>query len=112
MKTLEFTSNAWIGLTDSAQEGNWRWNNGDNVLVTDWGYNQPNGGVLENCTVINISDAYRWHDLPCSLANDYVCEKGKVTLTPTMLKDQDMSYWASIVVLELISLHLYTLNKD
>ena len=92
MKTLEFTSNAWIGLTDSAQEGNWRWNNGDNALVTHWGYNQPNGGVLENCTVMNISDAYRWHDLPCSSANDYVCEKGKVTLTTIMFKDQYILY--------------------
>ena len=87
MKTLEFTSNAWIGLTDGAQEGNWRWNNGKNALITDWGYNQPNGGALENCTVMNISDAYRWHDLPCSLTNDYVCEKGKVTLTSFMLND-------------------------
>ena len=76
MKTLEVTNNAWIGLSDSALEGNWRWNNGDNTLITDWGLNQPDGGVLENCTMMNISDTFRWHDLPCSSINDYVCEKG------------------------------------
>ena len=76
MKTLEVTNNAWIGLSYSAQEGNWRWDNGDNALITDWGLNQPDGGVLQNCTVMNISDTFRWHDLPCSSTNDYVCEKG------------------------------------
>ena len=76
MKTLEITSNAWIGLSDSAQEGNWSWNNGDVIHITLWGFNQPGGDVLENCALINISDAYRWHSLPCSSINDYVCEKG------------------------------------
>ena len=80
MTTLEITSNAWIGLTDGTQEGNWRWSNGDIALITDWGLNQPDGGMLENCTVMNVSDTYRWHDQPCSSINDYVCERGKVTI--------------------------------
>ena len=88
MTTLNVTSNTWIGLTDSAQEGNWRWNNGDTVNITNWGLNQPDGGFLENCTVMNVSDTYRWHDQSCSSINDYVCERGKVTLSfPTILKE-------------------------
>lgn len=88
MTTLNITSNTWIGLTDSAQEGNWRWNNGDTVNVTNWGLNQPDGGFLENCTVMNVSDTYRWHDQSCSSINDYVCERGKVTLSfLTILKE-------------------------
>ena len=88
MTTLNITSNTWIGLTDSAQEGNWRWNNGDTVNITNWGLNQPDGGFLENCTVMNVSDTYRWHDQSCSSINDYVCERGKVTLSfPTILKE-------------------------
>ena len=88
MTTLNITSNTWIGLTDSAQEGNWRWNNGDTVNVTNWGLNQPDGGFLENCTVMNVSDTYRWHDQSCSSINDYVCERGKVTLNfLTILKE-------------------------
>lgn len=81
MKTLEITSNTWIGLTDDAREGNWQWNNGDIATITDWGLNQPDGGVLENCALLNISDIYRWHDHPCSSLNDYVCERGKATFT-------------------------------
>ena len=88
MTTLNVTSNTWIGLTDSAQEGNWRWNNGDTVNITNWGLNQPDGGFLENCTVMNVSDTYRWHDQSCSSINDYVCERGKVTLNfLTILKE-------------------------
>ena len=76
MKNLEIASNAWIGLSDSTQEGNWSRNNGDVTKIRLWGFNQPDAGVLENCAVINISDAYLWHSLPCSSTNDYVCEKG------------------------------------
>ena len=80
MTTLEITSNTWIGLTDSEQDGSWKWNNGDVAMITDWGLNQPDGGVLENCAAMNVSDTYKWHDEPCSAINDYFCEKGKVIL--------------------------------
>ena len=81
MKTLQvmITSNTWIGLTDTEQQGSWKWNNGDIAMITDWGLNQPDGGMLENCAVLNISNRYRWHDQPCSSINDYVCKRGKAT---------------------------------
>ena len=77
MKTLEITNNAWIGLTDSAKEGIWQWNNGKTLMVQNWGLKQPDGGAAEKCVVMNIFDEYRWHDRSCSEKNDYVCEKGK-----------------------------------
>ena len=79
MKTLEIIRDTWIGLTDETREGNWQWTNGDVTTITDWGLNQPDGGVLENCCVMNISDTYKWHDQPCSSITDYVCERGKIT---------------------------------
>ena len=76
MTTLQLTRDTWIGLTDSAQEGDWQWSNGETVMMTSWGMNQPNGGMSENCAIMNKSDAFRWHDRPCISINDYVCEKG------------------------------------
>lgn len=78
MKTLEITSNTWIGLTDDAQE-KMVMNNGDIATITYWGLNQPDEGVLKNCALLNISDIFRWHDHACSSVNDYICERGKVT---------------------------------
>ena len=92
MKTLEITSNTWIGLTDSAQEGIWRWNNGKTLMVKNWGLKQPDGGATEKCVVMNISDEYKWHDRPCSEINDYVCEKGIDTVTSTMLTGLYLAY--------------------
>ena len=80
MTTLQLTRDTWIGLTDSAQEGDWQWSNGEAVMMTNWGINQPNGGMSENCAVMNKSDTFRWHDRPCMSINDYVCEKGMPSL--------------------------------
>ena len=85
MKTLEINNNTWIGLTDIVEEGIWRWNNGRILMVKNWGLKQPDGNAAEKCVVINISDEYRWHDRPCSEINDYICEKGKDTVTSTIL---------------------------
>ena len=76
MTTLQLTRDTWIGLKDSTQEGDWQWGNGETVVMTNWGMNQPNGGMSENCAVMNNSDAFKWHDRPCLSINDYVCEKG------------------------------------
>ena len=86
MTTLEISNNTWIGLTDSEQEGSWKWSSGNIAMITSWGLNQPDGGVLENCTVMNVSDTYRWHDQPCSAINDYVCEKGNVIFKGTLMQ--------------------------
>ena len=108
MTTLEITSNAWIGLTDAAQEGNWQWKNGENTLVTDWGLNQPDGGVVENCTLLNVSDTYRWHDQPCSSINDYVCERGKVTINFQII----LSFWGITFPLICTKSGLYTIKMS
>ena len=44
----------WLGATDTAVEGEWRWTAADNSLLTyfNWDGSQPSDGAGENCVEI------------------------------------------------------------
>ncbi|XP_051972985.1 CD209 antigen-like protein A isoform X2 [Xyrauchen texanus] len=62
----------WIGLTDSENEGTWKWVNGKTLNSGFWMAGQPNGQRTENCALIISSE---WHDYPCNDAFKWICEK-------------------------------------
>ena len=39
--------NFWIGLSDTAEEGQWAWHSGEPVTYTDWGEHEGDGGNTE-----------------------------------------------------------------
>ena len=39
--------NFWIGLSDTAEEGQWAWHSGEPVTYTDWGENNQDSGNTE-----------------------------------------------------------------
>ncbi|XP_063043318.1 hepatic lectin-like [Engraulis encrasicolus] len=71
----------WIGLTDSAKEGEWRWV--DNTLlnnnITFWAGSQPDGNdpLGQDCiglwTFTNTGQLL-WDDKYCGLEDIYICE--------------------------------------
>ncbi|XP_051540618.1 C-type lectin domain family 4 member M-like [Myxocyprinus asiaticus] len=65
-------NNIWIGLTDSADEGTWKWVNGSTLTSGFWKSGQPNGQRIENCAVSYLTG---WFDYSCNNAYKWICEK-------------------------------------
>ena len=78
----KFTGKVWIGATDRAEEGEWRWIHGKQLSYTDWGKkkstkkvnqkSQPNGGRKENCLGMFVS--WGWVDRPWEASMPFLCQ--------------------------------------
>ena len=56
---------AWIGASDSIQDGTWRDDNGNAVTYTSWNNGEPNGNTNENCAEMHESNG-NWNDVDCN----------------------------------------------
>lgn len=71
---------SWIGFTDQAQEGVWRWSNGLPVTYSNWRRYEPNDtNGAEDCAVNNApvtssAAAGGWNDIPCGEYVSFICE--------------------------------------
>ncbi|XP_030197742.1 C-type lectin domain family 4 member M-like isoform X2 [Gadus morhua] len=67
----------WLGATDEASEGMWRWVDG-NVLSLDnpsWFSGKPDGGMDKNCLRNDWEDTnFKWMDERCKEINYRLCE--------------------------------------
>uniref|UniRef100_A0A3Q0T3Q8 C-type lectin domain-containing protein n=1 Tax=Amphilophus citrinellus TaxID=61819 RepID=A0A3Q0T3Q8_AMPCI len=71
----------WIGLTDTQEEGKWKWVDGTPLTLKYWAPHQPdNGGGdpkwgEEDCAQIRTLENTLWNDLSCGSSLSWVCEK-------------------------------------
>ncbi|XP_073685570.1 CD209 antigen-like protein C [Garra rufa] len=68
----------WIGLTDTAEEGTWKWVNGSTLTSGIWAPGEPNGKTEENCAVTSLErhpELIGWFDIKCDGAHQWICEK-------------------------------------
>ncbi|XP_053869145.1 CD209 antigen-like protein C [Malaclemys terrapin pileata] len=65
----------WLGLSDSAKEGEWRWLDGSPLSVRFWGPGEPNnlGAHGEDCVILRFNG--KWNDAICSLTHYWICER-------------------------------------
>uniref|UniRef100_A0A673HMF3 C-type lectin domain-containing protein n=1 Tax=Sinocyclocheilus rhinocerous TaxID=307959 RepID=A0A673HMF3_9TELE len=64
----------WIGLTDSDEEGTWKWVDGSILTSGFWMFGEPSGHRRENCALTVVGE---WADHPCTEEYNWVCEKRK-----------------------------------
>ncbi|XP_072526434.1 uncharacterized protein [Salminus brasiliensis] len=67
---------AWIGLSDIKNEGQWEWVDGSALTTGYWMKNEPNNQGNEDCGEILGPQANKvWNDRPCSYSQRWICEK-------------------------------------
>lgn len=68
-KALAGARDAWIGLSDEAIEGTFRWVDNTSMVFMAWDPNEPNDGAStypEDCVLIAGARAGDWDDRPCA----------------------------------------------
>ncbi|XP_038629196.1 C-type lectin domain family 17, member A-like [Scyliorhinus canicula] len=68
----------WIGLTDGADEGKWKWVDGSTVSYLNWQKDQPDNYNNEHCATIakdNRDETFGWNDDGCGKDHPFICEK-------------------------------------
>ncbi|XP_030596989.1 CD209 antigen-like protein A [Archocentrus centrarchus] len=74
----QFRGYIWIGLTDTEEEGTWKWVDGTVLNKRFWETGEPNtfGGTDEDCGEVKPrEEENNWNDTHCENENYWICEK-------------------------------------
>ena len=73
--TTVTTNRAWLGGTDEAKEGSWKWITGEAWNYTNWYETEPdNEGGSQSYLEINFTTEGKWNDLGSTATYGYICE--------------------------------------
>jgi hypothetical protein len=69
LTTLIGQTSAFLGGNDELTEGAFKWDDGTDVVLTNWNTGEPNNGLgmyEEDCIVIHGTFGGKWDDRPCA----------------------------------------------
>lgn len=71
----------WIGLSDSHEEGTWKWVDGTVLVEGYWNDGEPNNEGNEDCAKVRVVENFfkAWNDLTCRTPQRWICEKAKTS---------------------------------
>nr|XP_006816218.1 PREDICTED: uncharacterized protein LOC102809517 [Saccoglossus kowalevskii] len=76
LRDIEYSM--WIGLSDTIQEGKYRWTDGSSVDYYNWRAGEPNGENQENCVEMHFQGyGGLWNDGSCDSTAGYICQGKK-----------------------------------
>ena len=64
----------FVGASDIAEEGVFRWDNGDLVQNIPWNADQPNEGTSGNCVMTHRNWNFQFGDAQCSSNVEELCQ--------------------------------------
>ncbi|XP_033126387.1 macrophage mannose receptor 1-like, partial [Anneissia japonica] len=73
--------NFWIGLSDSATPGTYKWSDGTSVTYTNWAQGQPDDSAGLCVSITSGDSAGFWIDASCALGLPFICEKSRLGYT-------------------------------
>ena len=80
----------WLGIYENdSTNGQFVYVSDDKLIVwTNWKSGQPDGDGKENCVALETI-SYKWVDVDCDEAYNFICERGKSTLL-MQIKDKPL----------------------
>ena len=64
----------WIGLSDRAVEGDFRWTDGSAPAAPSWSGSEPdNDGCNQDCAALAEAAGGRWQDTHCGQHRPFIC---------------------------------------